>query len=147
MAKVLPPTCLWMAIALAVALHFLYPAATILPFPWRWAGIVPAAIGIALNLVADRQFKRRGTTVKPFERSTALVTDGAFGISRNPMYLGMVMIVAGVAIFAGSATPWIAAAGLALLLDRVFIVPEEASLAASFGIDFQRYRQRVRRWI
>ena len=63
------------------------------------------------------------------------------------MYLGMVLIVAGIAIFAGSTSPWIAVAGLALLLDRVFIAPEERQMAETFGDAFEQYRKRVRRWL
>jgi protein-S-isoprenylcysteine O-methyltransferase Ste14 len=63
------------------------------------------------------------------------------------MYLGMVLIVAGVAILLGSVTPWIAVAVLAVLLDRVFIAREEKMLAGTFGAAFEDYRARVRRWL
>ena len=147
MTKLLPPAYFFAAIVLAVAAHFLFPVAAVIPDRWRLAGLLPIAAGIALNIVADRQFKHWGTEVKPFKRSSALVTDGVFRWSRNPMYLGMVLIAGGLAWAEGSLSPWIAAPALAILLDRVFIVREEAMLEETFGAGYRRYRQRVRRWL
>ncbi|MFI5011144.1 MAG: methyltransferase family protein [Hyphomicrobiales bacterium] len=145
--RMLPPAYLLVAIVLTIALHFLVPLVVPIAFPWRLAGLAPVAAGIALNILADLSFKQHHTTVKPFERSTALVTQGVFGSSRNPMYLGMVLMVAGVALFLGSLSPWLIVAGFAALLDRVFIAPEEAKLRQSFGAAYDDYAKRVRRWL
>jgi protein-S-isoprenylcysteine O-methyltransferase Ste14 len=147
MKQLLPPAYFLAAIVLAVAAHFLFPLAAVIPDGWRLAGLFPIAAGIALNVVADRQFKIRGTEVKPFKRSSALVTDGVFRWSRNPMYLGMVLIVAGIAWSEGTSSSWIAAVALAILLDRVFIVREEVMLEETFGPVYQQYKKRVRRWL
>jgi len=147
MTKILPPVYFLAAIALTIALHFLFPVVTIVPLPWRFVGLLAIAAGITLNIVADRQFKQRNTTVKPFQESSALVTIGAFRWSRNPMYLGMVLIVSGIAIIEGSVTPWIVVAALAVLLDRIFIRCEEKMLQETFGNLFQRYKKRTRRWL
>jgi protein-S-isoprenylcysteine O-methyltransferase Ste14 len=106
---------------------------------------MPLAAGVGLNLVADHQFRQRGTTAKPFQRSTALITSECFRRSRNPMYLGMVLIVAGVAVFAGSAGPWIVVVALVVLPDRIFIAPEECIMAKTFGNAFGQYRTHTRR--
>ena len=143
----LPPSCFLGGLVAAVALHFALPLAPVLAFPWRWVGVMPVAVGLALNLLADGAFKRVQTTVQPFEESSQLVTGGVFRVSRNPMYLGMVLVVAGVALLLGTAGPWLAAAGLAVALDRAFIGPEERMLAATFGQEWESYRRRVRRWI
>jgi protein-S-isoprenylcysteine O-methyltransferase Ste14 len=100
-----------------------------------------------LNLLADRAFERHGTTVKPFEESSSLVTDGVFRITRNPMYLGMTLILLRIAMFLGSAAPFAIVVLLAVLLDRVFIVPEQRNLLDTFGTSFREYQGRVRRWI
>ena len=89
--KVLPPTYLWISIAIMLILNFLLPLTKIIPWPWNLLGIFPLACGIALNLIADNAFRAAKTTVKPFEESTALVTSGVFRISRHPMYLGFVL--------------------------------------------------------
>ncbi|MCB0182563.1 MAG: isoprenylcysteine carboxylmethyltransferase family protein, partial [Anaerolineae bacterium] len=82
-----------------------------------------------------------------FEESTALVTGGLYQVSRNPMYLGMVLILAGVAILLGSLTPFGVIPVVIILLNRNFIRFEEQSLAQTFGPRWVEYRQRVRRWV
>jgi protein-S-isoprenylcysteine O-methyltransferase Ste14 len=147
MRKLLPPAYFLCTISLAVILHFSLPGRQILTSHWRLVGLAPLVIGVTLNLLADRAFKKHDTTVKPFEESTALVTDGVFGITRNPMYLGMVLILFGVSMLLGSAAPFAVVLILAALLDRVFIAPEEQKLQDTFGEQFRQYRKRVRRWI
>ena len=147
MRRPLPPHYFLGAILLAVILHFLLPVPGLVTFPWRLLGLAPLVIGIVLNLLADQSFKKHNTTVKPFEDSSALVTDGVFKITRNPMYLGIILILFGVAMLLGSAAPFAVVLLLAALLDRVFIAPEEQKLEDTFGERFQHYRRRVRRWI
>ncbi len=77
MKRTLPPTYLIVALVGMTALHFLWPIHHYLRFPVNLTGLVPLALGISLNIMADRQFTRHQTTVKPFERSTALVTSRA----------------------------------------------------------------------
>jgi len=145
--RVLPPTYFLASLALMAALAFALPIASLLPWPWRAFGVVPIAAGVWLNLAADRAFKERGTTVKPFERSSALVTDGAFRLTRNPMYLGMVVILIGVALIFGALTPFLAVAGFAAIIEIRFIPVEERMLAERFGDEWTAYRDRTRRWL
>ena len=145
--RLLPPTYLLLSIVIMVALHFLIPALEIIPFPSNLLGAVPFALGLALNLLADRAFKKHDTTVKPFEESAALVTAGVFRVSRNPMYLGFVLILVGIAIFMGSLTPWAIIPILAILMDLVFIRVEEGMLEHTFGDRWLEYKKSVRRWI
>jgi protein-S-isoprenylcysteine O-methyltransferase Ste14 len=145
--KLLPTHLLLIAMLLMPALHFLWPGIVIFPAPWNFLGLLPMAVGIGVNLAADGDFHKAGTTVKPFEESTALVTTGMFRISRNPMYLGFVLILAGIAIVLGSATPWIVVPLFAFLIDRVFIAVEELMLEARFGPAWKEYKTAARRWI
>jgi len=147
MKKPLPPTYFLGALILSGLLHFIVPLAMLLDWPWRGVGVLPLIVGIVLNMTADKAFKQRNTAVKPFEESSVLITDGVFRLSRNPMYLGMVMILIGVALLAGSATPWTAVVLFAVLMDRLFMVPEERMLEQKFGEAFSRYKRNVRRWI
>src|SRR6202158_1839798 len=94
----LPPAYLLASICAMLVLHFLLPMARVLPFPWTLLGTAAVIAGAALNLAAKRAFKRHQTTVKPFEVSMSLISEGVFRVSRNPMYLGMVLIVLGFAI-------------------------------------------------
>jgi len=145
--KVLPPTYLLVAIVLMLVLHFLLPVYKIIPIPWNTFGIVPLACGIALNLVADRAFHQAQTTVKPFEESSALITTGVFRITRNPMYLGYVLILVGVALIVRSVTPCAVIPVFAILMDRVFIRVEEQMLEKRFGEVWLEYAKKVRRWV
>jgi protein-S-isoprenylcysteine O-methyltransferase Ste14 len=145
--KVLPPTYLLVAIVVMLALHFLLPVYKFVPVPWNILGVIPVACGVALNLVADRAFHQAQTTVKPFEQSTALITTGAFRITRNPMYLGYVLILVGVALIVRSLTPYAVIPVFAVLTDRVFIRVEEQMLGKQFGQAWLEYVQKVRRWV
>ena len=143
----LPPTYFLASLGLMAALAFALPVAAVLPWPWRVLGLTPIGGGVWLNLAADRAFKTRGTTVKPFERSSALVTDGVFRISRNPMYLGMILILVGVAALLGSLSPFLVVAGFAAIIETRFIPVEERMLAETFGDAWTAYSGRTRRWL
>ncbi|MCZ6678990.1 MAG: isoprenylcysteine carboxylmethyltransferase family protein [Candidatus Poribacteria bacterium] len=100
-----------------------------------------------LTLTAVRAFKQHQTTVKPFEESSALVTNGVFGITRNPMYLGLVLILFGLGVFTGTFIPFVVIPIFAVLMNVMFIKVEERMLEEKFGEAWLRYRSKVRRWI
>jgi protein-S-isoprenylcysteine O-methyltransferase Ste14 len=145
--RVLPPMYLYGAIVLIFLMHFLFPIAMVIPAPWHFLGILPFALGSALNLLADHGFKISGTTVKPFETSTALLTGGVYKISRHPMYLGFILILLGIALFLRSLSPYIVVGVFAILMELVFIRVEEAMLEDTFGEAWTVYKRGVRRWI
>jgi protein-S-isoprenylcysteine O-methyltransferase Ste14 len=130
-----------------IALYFLLPIVKFIPFPWNLVGIVPLSIGIYLNLVADHVFKKRATTVKPYEESTALVTDGVFSISRHPMYLGMVLLLLGLALLLGSLSPFVVVVVFGIAMEKVFIKVEEKMMQETFGAQYVKYKEKVRKWI
>ena len=145
--KILPPTLLLVSLMLMFGLHFLFPAVQMLPALGNLAGLFPFGLGILINIVADRQFKQAKTTVKPFEESNELVTTGLYRFSRNPMYLGMVLILLGLAILLGSLTPFSVLTVFVWWIDVQFIRHEEQMLATQFGQDWLEYKAQVRRWI
>jgi protein-S-isoprenylcysteine O-methyltransferase Ste14 len=145
--RVLPPIYLLFSIATMVLLHFIIPVSKVAPYPWNLLGILLLAIGISLNLIADTAFKREQTTVKPFEKSTALIVTGVFQISRHPMYLGMALILLGIAILMGTLTPLIVVAIFSILMELVFVRTEEKMLEEQFGATWFAYKKKVRKWI
>jgi protein-S-isoprenylcysteine O-methyltransferase Ste14 len=145
--QILPPTYVLIALICMIVLHFLLSVARIIPLPWGLFGLIPLATGIVLNLLADRAFHQADTTVKPFQESTALITDGVFRISRHPMYLGFMLILVGVAILLGSLAPWVIIPIFAVLMEVIFIRVEEHMLAEKFGSAWLTYKEKVRRWI
>jgi len=128
-------------------LHLAVPVHRYWSFPLALAGAVPLVLGILLNVTADRQFKRHETTVKPFQQSSALVTAFPFSISRNPMYLGMSLLLLGVALLMGTVAALIPVVIFPYVMDRLFIRVEEKMLAETFGREWEEYQSRVRRWV
>jgi protein-S-isoprenylcysteine O-methyltransferase Ste14 len=147
MKNPLPPTWFLGAIAAMAVCHFLVPAQQLVTWPWRLAGIVPVVAGAVLNVLADRAFKRYQTTVKPFEVSTELVTSGVFRISRHPMYLGMVLVLGGIALLLGSLTPWLIFPVFMAAMELLFIRVEENMLTSTFGDAYLQYKAQVRKWL
>lgn len=145
--KILPPTYFNISVILIALLYFILPVLEFIYFPWNLSGILFIISGALLNLIADRDFKRAQTTVKPFEYSTVLLTGGVFGISRNPMYLGMSAILLGESLLFGSLSPFIVALIFTLLMHFRFIIAEEKMLEEKFGDDYIVYSDKVRRWI
>ena len=147
MKRILPPTHFLLALVSMTVLHFVWPLHRFWEFPLSLAGLIPLVCGVVLNLVADRQFKHHQTTVKPFEKSSALITAFPFSFSRHPMYLGMTLILLGIALLFGTVSPLLPAAAFAILVDLHFIRAEEKMLADDFSHEWDQYRARVRRWL
>ncbi len=145
--RVMPPVYLLAAIVAMTVLHALLPGATVAPMPWRWLGLVPLIGGLLVAGLAVRLFRKHNTTIKPGETSSQLVVDGPFRFSRNPIYLGMVLLLSGFAVLFGSLTPWLVLPVFVALIARNVIPVEEAILAETFGPQYQQYRSNVRRWI
>lgn len=143
----LPPTYLVVSLAVMTALHLMFPLIKLITSSWRYLGVVPLVLGVVLNLWADRLFKKYGTEVKPFRDSSALVAEGPFLISRNPMYLGGMLILAGGAVLFGSITPFAVIPIAFWLTTAHFIIPEERDLERQFGEAYRDYRRRVHRWL
>jgi protein-S-isoprenylcysteine O-methyltransferase Ste14 len=144
---ILPPTCVLIALIGMFILHFTFPVSQIVPLPWNLLGLIPLVAGIFLNVLADRLFHQVGTTVKPFQESSALITQGVFHISRHPMYLGFVLILVGVAILLGSLISWIIVPVFIVLMEIIYIRVEERMLAEKFGPAWMEYKKKVRRWL
>lgn len=148
MSPFLPPvqTALWLA-AQRAAVHFAGPSRQPSAVE-RAGGLGGIVVGVSLAVVAVGTFARRRTTWHPWSphHSRALVTTGPNALSRNPMYLGMVVSVAGAGVLTGA--PWssLAAAGLVASLTPQ-IRREEKALAANFEAEWAAYAARVRRWV
>lgn len=104
-------------------------------------------LGLLLALWVEGVFQRAKTTVKPFEKTSALVTSGPFRFSRNPMYLGMTVIFIGVTIILGNFLCLIGAIAFVITMNVKFIKFEEAKMTKTFGAEYIEYKQNVRRWI
>jgi len=145
--RILPTTYLLIALIVMLIFHFVIPIIKLIPCPWNLLGLIPMVIGILINIIADGALRRVGTTVKPFQESTFLMTVSVYSISRHPMYLGFVLLLSGVAILLGSLSPWVIIPIFGVLMEVVFIRVEERMLEEKFGLTWLSYKKMVRRWI
>jgi protein-S-isoprenylcysteine O-methyltransferase Ste14 len=113
----------------------------------RWVGWALAAAGVAVSLFAAGGFVFRRTTFNPAGRPAHLVVRGAHAWSRNPMYLALTAIYAGVACGLGEAWPLVLLTLPFASMNWVVIPFEEQRLRETFGQEYADYRRRVRRWI
>ena len=103
---------------------------------------------ITIGLISLVQFFKSKTTVDPTvpEKATSLVTSGVYKISRNPMYLGMLLILLAWGLWLGNAFNVLLAAGFVLYMNKFQIVPEEEVLSKMFGVAYKQYCVLTRRW-
>lgn len=108
-----------------------------------------ALTGLAIAIFGVASFRRAKTTVNPLQPSAAssLVIAGIYRFTRNPMYLGMLLVLLGWAVFLANAFAWVFPVVYVPLMNRLQIIPEEKALAAKFGFPFTNYQSQVRRWL
>jgi protein-S-isoprenylcysteine O-methyltransferase Ste14 len=121
-----------------------------LPFHVRLGAFVLIALaGGATALAGDLEFRRARTTINPFkpENSSTLVTSGIYRFTRNPMYLGLTLVLLGWAVFLRSGWALPGPVIFVLYITRFQIIPEERVLSAKFEEAYTAYTKRVRRWL
>src|SRR3954447_3222623 len=116
-----------------------------------WLRIAGGVAGFLLLLLLDTRamlrFRRHATPFNPARPAQTLVTDGPYRFTRNPMYIGMACAYAGAAIAASTLWPLALLPVVLLVVDRAIIPREERHLAERFAEEYERYRQRVPRWL
>ena len=133
---------MWLAARATPTCAFMMPARRILAACLALAGLSTAILGVV-------SFRRAGTTVNPMqpEKATSLVTSGIYRVTRNPMYVGLLLALTAWAVFLANALGFLFLPALVLYLNRFQIAPEEVALARVFGQQFIDYKSRVRRWV
>jgi protein-S-isoprenylcysteine O-methyltransferase Ste14 len=130
----------WIGSTVAVGRYsFAYQAAV---------AVAVVVVGVAIVAVSLRSFAAVGTTPNPTQprNATTLVTSGVYAMSRNPMYVGDAIILAGLAIWFGSVPGLLPIAAFVWYIDRFQIAAEEKALVGLFGDRYIAYRSKVRRW-
>jgi len=117
--------------------------------PWNTIGLVIIAVAMSFDLWSLFLFFRSKTTPNPMkpENSKHIVTSGLYKISRNPMYVGLLFVLLGYAIWLGSIAPFLLLPLFVLLITTQQIIPEEEMLEKKFGQEYLDYKMRVRRWL
>lgn len=142
----LPPVWLGFALALVWALDRLLPL-EVFGLAGRWCGGGLVTGGLVIMVAAAGQMIAARTTVIPRARPAHLVTAGIFRLSRNPIYLGDAMILAGAVLYWDVPLALPLVLGFKMLIERRFILGEEAVLRAGFGAEFDNWAARVGRWL
>ena len=125
------------------------PLLTIIPAPWNRLGWCVIAIAPIAPIAAFVEFRRANTTLNPHkpEIAHALVTSGVYQWTRNPMYLGLSTLLFGWAVDLGTLSALVGAGLFVPLIQLVQIHPEEHALRMRFGVNYDRYCNRVSRWV
>jgi protein-S-isoprenylcysteine O-methyltransferase Ste14 len=110
---------------------------------------VLALCGVAFALSGVIAFRRWNTTVRPEhpEKASTLVNTGPYRYTRNPMYLGLLVILLAWTVYLAAPVGMLGPVAFMLYITRFQIIPEERALRAKFGADYQRFCEGVRRWV
>jgi protein-S-isoprenylcysteine O-methyltransferase Ste14 len=147
--RIPPPVWMLLAGALMWSLDRYWPMLTVIVAPWGRAGWFVMTVALIPAATAIAQFARARTTVNPHrpDETVVLVTGGIYRWTRNPMYLGLLILLVGWAIRLGSLSPFLVPPLFALVIEQVQILPEERLLRARFAADYDRYCRDVGRWL
>lgn len=147
--KVPPPVVALLVCAAMWVLCLFTPVLDVSMFDRVMAAFVIASIGGVIALTGVAGFRRAKTTLNPTQPQTtsSLVTTGIYRYTRNPMYVGVLLVIVGWAAFLSSLWALLGPIAFALYITRFQIVPEERVLAGLFGADYMAYRSLVRRWL
>lgn len=144
----LPP--LWLALMIALAWAQVRFVPLGLSFGGRWADFAGGVLvggGLILMVLAAHEMRRAQTTVIPHREADKLVQSGIFSRSRNPIYLGDVLVLAGLILRFDAVLALPLVPVFLWILEKRFVIPEENRLRRKFRADFARYCQKTRRWI
>src|SRR5215216_311244 len=145
--KYVPATTLGASIIIAVVLHYFFPVTILIPFPYNLLGLLIVGLGVYLAFQSVRLLISYNTTFKPSGNPSSLVTKYLYSHSRNPIYLGDLLIALGSATILSSLSAFIAPLIFFLVVNTAIIPFEENRLQKNFGIEYERYKGSVRRWL
>lgn len=147
--KIPPPVY---AISIAIIMWLLnrhFPLVEIISSPWNKIGLGIILIAASFDVWSLFLFLKKHTTPNPMkpENTTGIVTKGLYKYSRNPMYLGLLIILFGFGVWLGSLLPFLLLPVFYWVITEMQIKPEERMLEQKFGNVYLEYKNRVRRWL
>jgi len=142
-----PPVWLLLGLIAIFTLNETYPGFRFTSLAGQLGGGLLILVGLLLLVSANGLFVRAGTDVIPFRNVSALVTNGIYRYTRNPMYLGMAAVLLGCAVTVGATLALPVPLVFAIILEYRFIRPEEQMLRRLFPEEYPAYCARVRRWL
>ncbi|MGO9611521.1 MAG: methyltransferase family protein [Dissulfurispiraceae bacterium] len=142
-----PPRIAMLFTGIAATLHLIPEIWDGYRFSMHWVGISLGLIGLFTMMWAWLLFKKRNVAICPTAKTAILITQGPYRFSRNPMYMGMILILLGLAIYVGTPPFYLSTIAYFAIINFIFCPYEEDKLYNSFGNDYIKYRNRVRQWI
>ncbi len=146
----IPPPALAILIAGAMwGISLITPLFEVPKFFRIAAAATVALVGIGSSVAAIISFRRAGTTVNPMkpETTSLVICEGIYRVSRNPMTVGLLLVLIAWAILLSSGWAWLGPVVFVLYMNQFQIAPEEKILSAKFGAPFFAYKSAVRRWL
>src|SRR5262247_356227 len=144
---ILPPLLYGMAFVIGLLLHLAFPAHILPKTLARGIGVVCVLMSLPLALATLRVLSRAHTPVDPMKPTTALVTEGPFRYSRNPIYVALTLLYLGVAFLVNALWILLLVVPVLLVIRYGVIAREEAYLTRKFGDAYRQYTAQVRRWL
>ncbi len=142
-----PPRIAIVLMSISIALWFFSPPETLLHIPYKLIASISIIFGFAVMTWAWLQFRKSDTAVCPTSKASLIVTHGVYKYSRNPMYLGMLVMLTGASFLMGTIPSMFAPFGFFIIIDKVFVPFEEEKLRGVFGDVYSEYQTVTRRWI
>jgi protein-S-isoprenylcysteine O-methyltransferase Ste14 len=142
-----PPVVALMFILIAYFLGRLAPLPIAAPVMLRYMGLAMTFLGFLLGIGALVEFRKARTTLDPHGSVRQLVTSGVYRLTRNPIYLGFLLMVIGLPLNSGLYWGLVMAPFYVFVMNRLIIQHEEAYLERKFGKVYTGYTSRVRRWL
>lgn len=144
--SIIPPVFFLISIILIVANYFVFTSMNLIIFPYNLIGLFIIFFSFIFTGKAREMFLKFGTSHK-FDLPKRLITDGLFSKTRNPMYIGMIMFLAGFSVLFENVGGLFVTVIFALIMDQIYVKYEEKKLEECFGDEYLRYKSSVRRWI
>ena len=142
-----PPIIALVLLLISVFLHFVFPINKFIYFPYSLTGVLLIVLGFKILIWGKFTFQRKGVELIPGSKSSNLIEDGPFKFTRNPMYLGFVLILVGISFIFGSISAFLAPIVFFLIIHFSFIPFEEKHMEKQFGKGYLDYKKRVRKWV
>ena len=145
-----PPLVLVLVLAVAMWFAAMQLPSLAFTLPWRHGlAVTISGVGILFLLAGIYAFQKAKTTLNPTKptATSSIVASGVYRVSRNPMYVGFLLVLTGWAIFLSHPLPFLFLPVFVAYMNRFQISPEERALSAKFGEEYDTYKQSVRRWL
>lgn len=142
-----PPHIAFSVLFLALIIDHLHPEFRFIFGGYRYIGVLIFILGLSMTFTSFYLFRKNKTPILPGQKPTFMVVSGAYKFTRNPMYLGVTMALAGVAVYIGNLLAFISPIIFFMATNFFYVPREEKLMEQLFGKKYLDYRKKVRRWL